>query len=292
LSVKRAPAGPLDDEDEKADAADSTVAPLSHLSPVEQAVVELSKITKTLVKQPRRMDTDPLDRALDGLLGGLGVGHDGASSTSARKGAAAYLLLKKALAESPTKISEPIIARMREKSRLSAAHTTDSDSLPDPFFYLEHRSKVSNYQSNVNWVWLTAGVVLALFRGDRDEALARALLMLAIGEQVSLDRGSWQVAWEISLMEEPPYESFRRGPPENPKAARGTQMPHSQLLDPRVFEVILSRLRDRDDMSERRRKLERQTFTPHPPGDGQKAPSPTPQAKPRPKPKGDQPPGQ
>ena len=285
LAGQRKPAGPLDDEEEEVGGEDGNAGVLS---PVEQAVVELSKISKTLAKQSPKSDSDPLERALDGLLGGISVGGEGASAMSTRKGAAAYLLLKKALTESPKKISEPIISRMREKNRLSAAHATDSDSLPDPFFYLEHRSKVSNFQTNINWAWLTAGVILALFRGDTDEALARALLMLAVGEQVSLDRGSWQVAWEISLMEEPPYDSFRRGAPENPKAARSTQMPHSQLLDPRVFEVILSRLRDRDDMNERRRKLERPSLSP---GDGWKAPTPPPPPKPsKPKPKADPPP--
>ena len=88
LAAKRKPAGPLDEEEEEVGVGGSS---RGVLSPVGQAVVELSKITKTLAKQSPKTDPDPLERALNGLLGGISVGGDGTSTMSTRKGAAAYV---------------------------------------------------------------------------------------------------------------------------------------------------------------------------------------------------------
>eukprot|EP00972_Heterocapsa_arctica_P056550 8347311-Heterocapsa_arctica.AAC.1 len=53
-----------------------------------------------------------------------------------------------------------------------------------------------------------------------------ALLMVAI-EQVILDRGSWQVAWMMSLMEEPPWGQLNRRPDQTRSGLR----PFPRLAD-------------------------------------------------------------
>ena len=121
-------------------------------------------------------------------------------------------------------------------------------------------------------------------------ARARVALALAAGEQFSMDQGSWTLAWEVTLMDEPPFESFSRH-------STDPNQPHrSKLIDPRWLEVHLSTLRDRDEMQERIRRLQGSKRPPpaHPQGDDDAAKAnakwrppakPAPKAKPPP-PKG------
>ena len=50
-------------------------------------------------------------------------------------------------------------------------------------------------------------------------------------------------------MPEPPYGTF------DTHAADQRRQPHSSLIDPRWFEVILAKLKDVDDMTQRRQNL-------------------------------------
>lgn len=221
-----------------------------------RAVVELTKLTKMLSgasSQPR----DPLERALEGLTS-LG-GDAGATALSVRRGAQAHMLLKRAVAENPRALSRPILEAMRKVNRLTVFQhslTEDgggSDGLlaPDPLFWLEHRSRITNHKSNVMWAWQLGLVTRALLQGNHDEALTRCLLGLCAAEQLSLDHGRWTLAQEMLLIEAPPFGSFERHYAEN-----HDQRAHTRLFDDRWVEVLHSRLREMDEMNERKKRLE------------------------------------
>jgi len=73
---------------------------------------------------------------------------------------------------------------------------------------------------------------------------------LASIEQLCLDGGDWLLANEILLEDEPPLPSFEK------HSARGiSEAPTSELLEPRVAVVHMTRLKAIDDMTERRRRL-------------------------------------
>ena len=79
--------------------------------------------------------------------------------------------------------------------------------------------------------------------------MARLSLAMVVGEQVSLDQGSWQLAWQFSFEEEPPHQNFTRG------GADSRSLPVPQTADPRWTEVAISRLRDLDSLLEIRKRL-------------------------------------
>ena len=82
------------------------------------------------------------------------------------------------------------------------------------------------------------------------EAWARAGLVLAQIDQQACDRGNWLLAGELSLEPAPPLHAFQgHVPPET------WEVPHSRLMDPRWFELMLSKLKDYADFQEKKIKL-------------------------------------
>ena len=72
--------------------------------------------------------------------------------------------------------------------------------------------------------------------------------MLVVGEQLSLDRGSWLQAQELMWEEDPPYASF---------GARGTDQsrrPCPRAAHPLWIEVTIQAVTDLDDWTEKRRR--------------------------------------
>mmetsp|Transcript_35699 Transcript_35699/g.101589 ORF Transcript_35699/g.101589 Transcript_35699/m.101589 type:complete len:132 (-) Transcript_35699:412-807(-) len=84
-----------------------------------------------------------------------------------------------------------------------------------------------------------------------EEVLTRALLGMMAVEQLSLDRGSWLLAWEMQFMKTEPTIGQFSG-----HAAHQSRVPFTNLADPRWVEVVHARLKDMDDMHERRKKLD------------------------------------
>jgi hypothetical protein len=245
-SQSQKPRSPLDETDEEDEQPDEPGKP--PLSPDEQIAAALSQLTKLAAKLAKNETKDSLDKVLD-LAGKSGTGSSDSSGSSATRA------LKAALREKPEKISGPIKARMKELNHgtltLDPA-TAASSSPPNALYWLEHRSRVQAYRSHVLWTWLTAHVAQCLMEGKVAEAEARVLLMLAMAEQVSLDRGSWTLAYELSLTSEPPMAAFEAHKVES------SRVPHTQLLDERMIEVAHARLKAIDDLTERRRRLDSQ----------------------------------
>jgi hypothetical protein len=246
--------GEDDEEEEAAQALGLAAASAATVPPLERAVLELAAISKVLAERHKHQSTDPLDRALDGSLAS-GSTQDG--SLHSKRGAAALRYLRRALEDSPETISKPIRDRMNAMNRSSleaeaSAASGSADRPPDPLFWIEHRSRITCHRSNVQWAWIVGTILKCMLNKRFPEAEARAFLALAAADQIAVDQGSWLIAWELQLLEEPPYASFQA----RNVASMGTRLPLSKLIDERWLEAILSRLRDIEDSVERRKKLE------------------------------------
>lgn len=120
----------------------------------------------------------------------------------------------------------------------------------DPLYFIEARSRINEHVPTANWTWQIGHILRALNQGKVEEARARAYLGLAAGEQVSMNRGSWVHAWEMTLTEEPPYDVLAW------HSGGRRKQPHSQLVNAEFFETVQARLKTIDDATERMRRLE------------------------------------
>ena len=213
-------------------------------SAMEQAVLALTKISTRLVERIPASSSDPLERALGGLTGA----SLSESGMAGRRGAAAYPLLEAALVDRPEAISAPMIKNMLDQCRNSVAPPREGE-LPDPLRWLQDRSMVSGHRTNVNWAWIVGHICKALLAKKSEEALARSLLALAAAETISLENGSWLMAQELQFTQEPPYSAFDAHDPSQ------SRVRYSKLIDPRWAEVVLAKLKEMDEMVDRRAKL-------------------------------------
>ena len=212
-------------------------------SPVENAVLQLTKIVSSLAQARKPPD---LEAALD--QGGLAGSFESQSLGSGRKTAAAMRLLVKTVEDSSRGIFESLGRQM----------TKDLHQMPGPGdnggararAWLCSRSRVLNYHNHVRWTWQVAGIWDDLIQGNADRARARAGLLVAAADQASIDGGSWVMS-TVSLMEAvPPFQEFNKHSLPTPAEAQ-----LSALYDPRWGDLFLSSLKEREACHEARRKL-------------------------------------
>ncbi|CAE8649387.1 unnamed protein product, partial [Polarella glacialis] len=220
---------------------------------VEKAISQLTKLVTMLASEKDSAKTvSKLDRALEGLSqAGSGSTESGAPRGAARRSAAALRALHFALTDEPEQIYRPIEKAMGEQIRAQS-------DLPgvllaaDSRVWLEHRSHVQAYPTTIRWMWAIAGIHSCLKSERYEEARARTALLLAAGEQFSMDGGSWLLAAEILLEQPPPFSSFARHQLPEP-----TELQHSRLVDPRWIDAIMAKLKEAEDFQERRKRLQR-----------------------------------
>jgi len=162
------------------------------------------------------------------------------------------MAMERALTEQPEAFSKPMLKAMAARTSKGIYSGDQPPEVPNPFAYLQNGARLTSFQANLNWAYLMTGITSALLRGANDEALTRALLGIAIAEQVAIDSGRWTFAWELAMLpEKPPYHLF-------PQRATGSDdtLTHSALIDERWWDVVSNRIKDTDDMVERKRKLE------------------------------------
>lgn len=225
--------------------------PLTEAAAIAQCLSKLTKVTTALAKPKTRKAK--LEELLDGALSSrspLDSDVSGSQSLSAARGAQAYLQLRSMLdnEEDARDLELKFEANMRI-ANTNSANSVKSDEKPCPLYYLEHRSRVTAHEGNLNWCWMTAQALKAAQAGNHHEVAARLYLMLAAGEQVALDSGSWALAWEYSLSDEVPWASFLAHNLQNSK------FPHPKIVDARMHEILYSRVKSVDDAAERRKKL-------------------------------------
>ena len=222
----------------------------------------------------------PLERALDASAGGSLEG----SLNTGRRNAAARRALRESLTTSPQELSG-LIEQLMSEDLAASTPGVGSPAVTSARGWLEHRSRVQAYPTVVHLSWAIAGALDCLRAGQPEQARARLNIALLQADQMSVDRGSWLLAQELSLELPPPMGAFKR----HDTPASSTDPVYSRLLDPRWAEIALSRLRDEADFLDKRQKLSTRHTptinkdTSEPSGEGSDRPPRRPPRKPQPK---------
>ena len=237
-----------EDEEEEAAAAAGAAAGsgLPSGDPIVSALEKLTQIASHLTIEKKKGKT------LDALLDGVGLGDASSSSSSGgtRRHAAALLALRKTLSKQPEEMLKAVEKNMVQDFHKVAQMPGSAPVDVTARAWLELRSRVQGYQTPVRFLWSVAGVLDCLRSGNVQEARARCCLSLAMGDQMSIDRGSWVVAGEIALEDPPPMAAFNTH--TLPSEA---EPPYTKLIDARWLELFLSKLSDVDNLNEKKKKL-------------------------------------
>lgn len=230
-------------EDEEEEAAEPG---LPEGDPLAVAVTKLTQIASHLTAEKKKSNS--LEAILEGA-GSVGLSETPGSSSSRRQ-AAALRALRSALQKQPEAISRAIEKNMEEDFGKAMQMPGSSTVNVSARAWLELRARVQGYQTPVRFAWAIAGVLDALRSQRYQEAQARCGLILAMADQMSIDRGSWLVAGELALEDAPPMASFLAH--TLPSEA---EPPYTKLIDGRWMELILSKLSDINSLAEKKRKL-------------------------------------
>ena len=234
------------------DAADASVA-LDPMKMLDRFTMVMEQIAGS-----KKQSEDPLERALQNI-GGSGsstssVGADSSTGNYTRSLAIARTQLLKAKSD-PEK-SEVINAAiwkniLKDYPEMDQAAFTPELRRPIVRHWLENKSQVRHHEPTQYWLQMAATVADACTR-SQSEGLAAALLMLAAGEQCSIDHGNWMLAWGNFLEEgHPPFQNMSsRGVQVHPGEVQATR-----LVDRKWLEVIQSHLKEVDSFQEARKRL-------------------------------------
>ncbi len=213
---------------------------------LEAAVTKLTEIASHLTLEKKKSKT--LEALLDGA--GLGGSSESGVSSGSRKYSAALRALRNALTKQPEQGFKVLEKNMREDF-YKVSQLPGPAAVPvSARAWLELRSRVQGFQTPVRFMWATAGVSDALMDNRFDEARARCGLILAMGDQMAIDKGSWVIASEIGLEDPPPMGAFYAHtlPTE-------AEPPYTKLIDPRWLELIMAKISDVDNLLEKKKRL-------------------------------------
>ena len=245
---------PLDESEEEGheELPDTEHQPAPAAVPAESAAGSAEAFAQAMV---RCLDTytgkassarSTLDRALEA---GGGGSLDG-SLNGGRRSAAARRALREALVTAPQEISNLIEAAMAEDMSASTPGA-GAPQLSSTRGWLEHRSRIQAYPTMVHLTWAIAGALDCIRAGKVQQARARLNIAILMADQVSIDRGSWLLAQELSLEISPPMSSFKK----HEAASSAGDPVYSRLLDARWAEVALAKLKEEAEFFDRRQKL-------------------------------------
>lgn len=163
-------------------------------------------------------------------------------------------MLRESLKKRPEAIYQSIEALLEEDLLARRATGNLAAAQASARAWVEFRSRVGNYPSTIRAMWAIAGILDSLRDNCPEEARARACLALAAFDQQSIDSGAWVYAQEIMFEPSPPLSAFqsRRVVVSDPLESY-----HSKLLDPRVADVLLHRVKELESYLEAKKKLGR-----------------------------------
>ena len=214
--------------------------------PLVKAISKLTEIASHLSEQKKKSKS--LDALLDGA-GSLGAA-DGGGGSSVRKNAAALRALRRTLRSHPEELTK-IMQRNMEEDFAVRTQLPGADPVPiSARAWLELRSRVQGYQTPLRLLWSIGGILDALRSGLTEEAKARCYLALAMGDQLSIDRGQWILAAEISLEDSPPISVFN-----SHSLPSELEAPYTKLVDGRWIDLFLQKLNEFDSLAEKKKKL-------------------------------------
>ncbi|CAJ1428239.1 unnamed protein product [Effrenium voratum] len=204
--------------------------PAKGVDPVAKALSKLTEIADALASNRKQ------ERGLQAILEGAGSNSshgEGASGSAGRRNAVALQQLRAALSSQPAYIYERIEANLRADFNL-ARQLPGSSAVPvSARAWLELRSKVQPYQTNIRFIWGIAGVWDCLM--NEEYAQAR----------------------ELSLEESPPFSAFNHH-----RLPEGSETPFTKLAEPVWLDLLLWKLKEIEDFLDKRKKLS-QRAKPH-----------------------------
>ena len=223
-----------DEEEEEAEEAEEVALSGGDNKVLVSAVSKLTKIASQLAARRKK------DRSLEGVLDGVGSGASESSGlTGSRRHAAALRALRAALTRQPEELYKVLEAKL-EKDFNVVNHVPGSASVQvTARAWLEMRSRVQNFQTPARLLWGIAGALDCMRQQKHAEARARLGLLLAAGDQLSIDRGNWLIAAEMMLEDGPPLAAFGQHtlPQEH-------EAPFTNLVDGRWVDLFVAKLKD------------------------------------------------
>lgn len=201
----------LDESAEEDDSLGVDAEDLESLSqtaanPMEKAIVQLTRVCTALAK-PSAKKSNTIEQLLDGS--GLEKVGDGFGSTGAQKNAIALRALRRCLVDQPEYIYSIVENAMALDFQSRALRPGEPLQAGTVRGWLESRSRITNHQAHVRWVWAVGAIWDALIiQNNVKEARARCALMVAAADQTSIDAGSWVLSGVALLEPPPPFHSF------------------------------------------------------------------------------------
>eukprot|EP00435_Cladocopium_sp_Y103_P032833 s1777_g8.t1 len=232
-------------EDAAACAAPGSAVPAG--DPLQLAVVQLADIMKLMTEDKKRKTSSQIENALECSTASS---SDPSVVGTGKRSAAARRALRSMLNESPEELY-PMIEKLMHED-LTCQTLTPGMTMPPVTAraWVEHRSRIGSYRTLAHSAWGVSGALDCLCRGQVAAARARLGILLLQLDQSACDRGSWQLASELSLENPPPFSVLSQ---HNPPGEG--EPPYSRLLDQRWAEVALAYLKEQDKFVTRRKNL-------------------------------------
>lgn len=190
----------------------------------------------------------------DPLLGDQGLSQ---STSSGVRGALAREAMLEQLVSHPGRFS----ARVRGNMVRALGAVQAPGGVVDPLLFYERFGAFGESAARpYGYVsWALAHILQALWRNENERAADVAALLAVALEQVVLDSGRWDVAWVMSLLEEPPLPMMER-PPQ-----RTGIRTFPRTADQAWATAALAYIRELDTITTRRRELQSQPRGPRAP---------------------------
>lgn len=154
------------------------------------------------------------------------------------------------MAQKPGAISRAVAESMGR--RMGVGMTVDSPA-PDPMLYLDRFGDYDRQKHLGLFAWLTGGILRTLWSGRPEAASDRAALLLVALDHANMDQGSFDLAWLLTLEEEPPRQVFARAPP--PTTAMGRSF--TPLASQKWSTIAMAYLKELDVLQTRRAEATR-----------------------------------
>ena len=191
------------------------------------------------------------------MLGLLPSSDIDSPQPSGVRGALQRERLRLALQTTPGVFSIAVQSNMRRRMGLPEGLAASTQP-PDPQLHLERFGGYDRQKTLGLLAWLTAGLLRSLWSENSAAASGRASLLLVCLEQANLDSGSMDLAWLLTLEEEPPSQVFTRS--QAPTTAMGKSF--SPLASQRWTTVSMAYLKELDTLQSRRAEVGRQRRQP------------------------------
>lgn len=174
------------------------------------------------------------------------IEEDGRYLPGAR-GPAALENLRREFDEHPTRFSNAVAERLKQAAMVVPGAAIDP--APSARAYVQNEIPFSTYRTLGYMGWGLASVWDLMHAGRLDKAFGLLSLLLVSVEQAALDEGRWSLAWLLTLLPDPPFQSMGRRPYEN------LHRPFARLSDPRWVAASMAYVRDVDRLLSLRRNL-------------------------------------